>query len=72
MSRSVSGLLDPLYEGVEPLFQKESGSNNFGAKVAPSLIGADPSFMNSDTGSVCRTTCSNVLQDNSKKCSAVG
>ncbi len=53
MSRSISGFLDQLYEGVEPLLQKESGSNNFGAKVAPSLIVSDPSFMNSDTGSVC-------------------
>ncbi len=52
---------------MELLLQKESGLNNFGAKVAPSLIGKDPSFMNSDTGSVCRTKCSNVLQDDSKK-----
>jgi hypothetical protein len=46
--------LDQVYwiwylEAVELLLQKESGSASFGAKVAPSLNGADPSFMNSVT-----------------------
>jgi hypothetical protein len=36
---------------------------SFGVKVVPSLNGADPSFMNSVTGSVCRAKCSNILQD---------
>ncbi len=46
--RSGSRILDP---GVEPLFQEERGSDSFGAKVAPSLNGVDPSFMNSVAGS---------------------
>jgi hypothetical protein len=50
-------------EWVEPLFPKESGSAIFGAKVVPSFNGADLSFMNSVTGSVCRAKCSNILQD---------
>ncbi len=46
---------DPEYliqclKGVEPLLQKESGSASFGAKVAPSLNGVDPSFVNSVAG----------------------
>jgi hypothetical protein len=35
---------------VEPLFQGGSGLANFGTKVAPSLNGADLSFMNSVAG----------------------
>jgi hypothetical protein len=50
-------------EWVEQLIQKESGSANFGTKLAPSLNGADLSFMNSVTGSVCRAKCSNILYD---------
>jgi hypothetical protein len=37
-------------KGVEPLLQKESGSASFGAKMAPSLNGVDPSFVNSVVG----------------------
>jgi hypothetical protein len=54
MSGSGSGLLDLGYfkiEGVELLVQKESRSASFGAT---SLQRADPSFMNSVTGSICR------------------
>jgi hypothetical protein len=36
---------------VELLLQKESGLASFGTKVAPSLNGADPSFVNSGAGS---------------------
>jgi hypothetical protein len=36
---------------VELTFQRESGSTSFGAKVALSLNGVDPSFMNSVAGS---------------------
>ncbi len=56
-------LLDLVLEGVEPLIQMESRSDNFGAKLTSSLNGADPSFMNSVTGSICRAKCSNILQD---------
>ncbi len=38
-------------KGVELLLQMESGSASFGAKVAPSLNGVDPSFVNSVAGS---------------------
>jgi hypothetical protein len=41
-------------EGMELLLLKESGSASFGTKVALSLNGADPSFMNSVIGSACR------------------
>ncbi len=44
MSRSGSRILDPVIKG-------ESGFSSFGAKVAPSLNGADPSFMNLVAGS---------------------
>ncbi len=64
MSRSGSGYWIRFLEGVEPLIQKESRSANFGAKLVPSLNGADLSFMNSVTGSVCRAKCLNILQDN--------
>ncbi len=57
--------MDPVLEGVEPLIQMESRSANLGAKLALSLNGADPSFMNSVTGFVCRAKCSNILQDKS-------
>jgi hypothetical protein len=36
---------------MELTFQRESGSASFGAKVALSLNGVDPSFMNSVAGS---------------------
>ncbi len=48
-------------EGMEPLVQKESGSASFGAKGAPSLQRADPSFMNLVAGPVCRAKCSNIF-----------
>ncbi len=35
----------------------------FGAKMAPCLWKADPSFRNSVTGSGSRAKCSNILQD---------
>ncbi len=50
-------------EEMELLVQKESRSTSFGAKVAPSLQRADPSFMCSDTGSIGRAKCSNILHD---------
>jgi hypothetical protein len=34
--------------------------------VVPSLNGADPSFMNSVTGSACRAKCSDILHDSKK------
>ncbi len=67
MSQSGSGYWIQFLEGVEPLIQRESGSANFGTKLAPSLNGADLSFMNSVTGSICRAKCSNILQDIIKK-----
>ncbi len=51
MSQSRSRILDPVLKGVELLFQEESGSATFGAKVATSLNGMDPSFMTSVAGS---------------------
>jgi hypothetical protein len=63
MNGAESSLLDPVLRGVEPLLQKESRSAGFGAKVAPSLNGADLSFVNSVTGSACRAKCSNILHD---------
>jgi hypothetical protein len=63
MGGSGSHLLDPgLIKGVESLVQRESGSASFGTKVVPSLQRADPTFMNSVTGSVCIAKCSNILQ----------
>ncbi len=53
MSGSGSGLLDLVFEGVEPLLQRKADPASFGAKVVPSLNGADLSFMNSVTGSIC-------------------
>ncbi len=47
MSWSGSRILDPVIKGVEPTFQRESGSDSFAAKVVLSLNGVDPSFMNS-------------------------
>ncbi len=67
MSRSGSGYWIWFLEGVEPLIQMESRLANFGAKLAPSSNGVDPSFMNSVTGSVCRAKCSNILQDSFSK-----
>jgi hypothetical protein len=45
------------------LFKRESSSASFGAKVAPCLYRADPSIMNSVTGSSYVAKCSNILQD---------
>jgi hypothetical protein len=64
-------------KGVDRLVKRESGSANFGAKLAPCLWRADPSFMNSVTGSGYAdqsftnlvtgsgyvAKCSNILQD---------
>jgi hypothetical protein len=63
MSGSGSSLLDLVFRGGEPLLQKESDSDSFGTKVAPSLNGADPSFMNSVTVSDCRAKCSNIVSN---------
>ncbi len=63
MSRSGSGKLDPVLEGVELLFQQKGGSASFGAQVALSLNGVDLSCMNSITGSTCRAKCSKILHD---------
>jgi hypothetical protein len=51
MSRSRSRIPDPVLRGAELLFQEESRSASVGDKVAPSLNGVDPSFMNSVAGS---------------------
>ncbi len=48
-----SGLL----KGVQLLVQRESGWGSFGAKVATSMKGADPSIVNSVTGSGCGAKC---------------
>ncbi len=45
------------------LFKGKSGSACYGAKMAPCLWRADPSFRNSVTGSGSRAKCSNILQD---------
>ncbi len=37
MSRSGSGKLDPVLEGVELLFHQRGGSASFGTKVVPSF-----------------------------------
>ena len=63
MRQSRSGKPDPVLEGVELLFQQKGGSASFGAKVALSLNGEDPSCMNSITGSTCKAKCSNILHD---------
>jgi hypothetical protein len=63
MSRSRSGKPDPDLEGAELLFHQKGGSASFGAKMALSLNGVDPSCMNSITGSNCRAKCSNILHD---------
>jgi hypothetical protein len=64
MSQSGSGKPDPVLEGLELLFHQRGGSASFGAKVALSLNGVDPSrCMNSITGSSCRAKCSNILHD---------
>jgi hypothetical protein len=44
MSPSGSRILDPVYEGVELLLQKESGSASFGVNMVPSLSGVDLTF----------------------------
>ncbi len=63
MSGSGSGLLDPVFRGVELLFPRKADWLRFCAIVAPSLNGADLSFMKSVTGSACRAKCSNILHD---------
>jgi hypothetical protein len=67
MSRSGLGKPDPDLEGVELLFHQKGGSSSFVTKMVLSLNGVDPGCMNSITGSTCRTNCSNILQDKSKK-----
>ncbi len=52
MSQSGTGYWIWFLEGVELLIQMETRPANFGAKLVPSLNGADLSFMNSVTGSV--------------------
>jgi hypothetical protein len=42
MSRSRSGKLDPVLEGVDLLFHQKGGSASFGAKMVLSLNGLDP------------------------------
>ncbi len=64
MSRSRSGYWIWFLEGVEVRIQMETRPANFCAKLVPSLNGANLSFINSVTGSVCRGNCSNILQDN--------
>ena len=61
MNRSGSGKPDPDLEGVELLFHQKGGSASFGAEMALSLNGVDPSCMNSITGSTYRAKCSNIL-----------
>jgi len=63
MSQSGSGKPDPVLEGVELLLQKESGSAIFGAKVAPSLNGVDPSLWTQLLNPACTAKCSNILHD---------
>jgi hypothetical protein len=63
MSRSGSGKLDPVLEGVELLFDQKGGSASFGAKIAMSLNGVNLGCMNSITRSTCRAKCSNILHD---------
>jgi hypothetical protein len=63
MSQSGSVKQDPDLEGVELLFHPKGVSASFGAKMALSLNGVDPSCMNSITGSTCGAKCSNILHD---------
>jgi hypothetical protein len=63
MSQSESCKPDPVLEGVELLFHHKGGSASFGAKMVLSLNGVDPGCMNSNTGSTCRSKCSNILHD---------
>jgi hypothetical protein len=51
MSRTGSGKLDPVLEGVELLFHQKGGSASFGATLVQSLNGVEPSFVNSVAGS---------------------
>ena len=46
MSRSRTGNLDPVLEGVELLFHQKGGSASFGAKMTLSLNGVDLGCMN--------------------------
>jgi hypothetical protein len=66
MSQSGSGKPDPDLEGVELLFHQKGGSASSGAKMAPSLNGADPGCRNPITGSTCGAKCSNILHDKVK------
>ncbi len=63
MSRSGSGKLDPVLEGVELLFHQRGESASFGTKMALSLNRVDPGCMNSIPGSTCRAKCPNILHD---------
>ncbi len=62
-SKSGSCLPHTDLEGVELLFHQKGGSASFGAKMALSLNGVDPSCMNSIVGSTCRAKRSNILND---------
>ena len=64
MSRSGSGKLDPVLEGVELLFHQKGGSASFGTKMVLSLNGVDLGCMNPITWSTCRVKGSNILHDN--------
>jgi hypothetical protein len=72
MSRSGTGLLDPVLWGWSRFSKRKADPSSFGAKVAPSLNGADPSFMNSVTGSVCRAKCSKILKDTNQLYTTIG
>ena len=71
MSQSGSGKLDPDFEGVELLFHQKCRSASFGAKMALSLNGVDPSCKNLITGSTCIEKCSNILHDSNSNVSSV-
>ncbi len=61
MSQSGLGKPDPDLEGVELLFHQQGGSATFSTKLALSLNGVDPGYLNPITGSTCRAKCSNIL-----------
>jgi hypothetical protein len=50
MSQSGSGKPNPDLEGVELLFHQKGGSASFGTKMALSLNGVDPGYLNPITG----------------------
>ncbi len=67
MSRSRSRIPDPVFRGVEPLLQKESGLASCGANVAPSLNGVDLSLGTQLLDPTCRAKCSSILHDSLDK-----